>query len=122
MPKITLFTGLLLIATGVGGFAAAGFETKALTALIPAAFGLLIALCGIFAYRESIRIRALHTASTTGLLAFLLPAGRLGMLVAKGEFTWKLGTCMLAAASLIALGYFVICLSSFLKARRARLT
>ena len=121
MPTITVVVGVLLIGTGVGGFAATGFETRAITALIPAAFGLLIAVSGVIAYRDHLRKHALHAASTLALLGFLLPAGRLGMVATKEDFEWALGSYMLLLASVICLGYFLLCLQSFLKARRERL-
>ena len=107
MPFLTVLTGLLLIAAGVGGFAAAGFETRALTALIPAVFGVLIALCGGAAFRQERRKGMLRIATVLGIVGFLVPAGRLGMVIAKGTFELNLGTSMLIAASAICL-LFVI--------------
>lgn len=112
MPKIAQITGALLIATGVGGFAAAGFEASAITALIPAVFGVLIAICGILAERLPLRRRALKAATVLGLLGFLLPASRLGMVIAKGEFAWTLATAMLTLATGICLVFSVLCLSA----------
>jgi 4-amino-4-deoxy-L-arabinose transferase-like glycosyltransferase len=120
MPTVAVFTGLLLLGAGIGGFAAAGFEAKALTALIPAVFGLLIGFCGMLAYRERLRKHALHIASALGLIGFLLPAGRLAMVMSKDSFAWNLGSVMLLVATLICLTFFLLCLQSFIKSRRGR--
>ena len=119
MP-IPLFTGFFLAGMGLVGFAAAGFEAKALTALIPAVFGLLISFCGVLAYRERLRKHALRVASALGLIGFLVPAGRLAMVMSKGSFAWNLGSVMLLVATLICLTFFLLCLQSFIKSRRER--
>ena len=43
------------------------------------------------------------------------------MVATKEDFEWALGSYMLLLASVICLGYFLLCLQSFLKARRERL-
>ena len=120
MPTVAVIVGLLLLAVGVGGFAAAGFASKALTALIPAGFGLLIALCGILASRKRLRKPALHTAAGLALIGFLLPAGRLAMVISRGDFTWKLATVMLGVAAVICLGFLGLSLKSCVETRREK--
>ncbi len=118
MSKAAIFTGLILIIIGFGGFAAAGFEAKAITALIPAFIGFLISLCGWIANQPQKRKHALHAASVLGLLGFILPAGRLGMLITKENFEWKLGSIMLLSASIVSLAFLLLCINSFIQARK----
>jgi len=120
MPKITIITGLVLIAAGVVGFAAAGFDGKAVTALIPAAFGLLIGISGIVARRESARKHAMHVAVIVGLIGFLAAAGRIFGSLTKGSIEWRLSTIMLLVMAVTCLVFVIRCIQSFIAARRDR--
>ena len=122
MPKTTVITGLLLIAAGLGGFAAAGFEGKAITALIPAAFGLLITISGIVAFREGVRKHAMHLAAMFASLGFVAGAGRLISAGTKGSIDWTLSTFMVVFMSVICLVLAIVCVKSFTVARRSRTT
>src|SRR3954463_16025752 len=62
--------GILLILLGVGGFVGTGSAHK--TALIPAYFGLPIAICGLIAQaKPAARMHAMHVAVLVGLLGFI---------------------------------------------------
>ena len=65
MYKTTILFGALLIITGLAGYLGTGSEQK--TALIPAAFGIVILICGLLAANESRRMMAMHIAVLFGL-------------------------------------------------------
>ncbi len=79
MPTTSIVSGVLLILIGIAGyvFSIADGNTS-LTALIPAAFGLLLVVFGALAKsNESLRKHLMHAAVLVGLLGFIIPAWRL---------------------------------------------
>ena len=102
MAKTTIIFGLILIALGILGYT--GAETsptptepdtvaagesaaeaadvekpkKSVTALIPAFVGAIIAVCGVVALSEGMRMHAMHGAVLVGLLGCLAGLGRGG--------------------------------------------
>src|ERR1017187_6065632 len=71
MAKLTIGFGVALIVLGAWGFFGTGSSHS--TALIPAYFGLALAVCGGLAQTENAKQRMLwmHVAVTVGLLGFL---------------------------------------------------
>lgn len=69
MPSITIALGVALIVVGLAGYFLTG--AVSLTALIPAAVGLVIALAGGIARDERKRKHAMHAAVLVALLGFL---------------------------------------------------
>lgn len=70
MPKLAIVIGVLLIAAGLAGYFGAG--RVSLTALIPAAFGLVLAgLGGVGYWKPSGRKHAMHAAAAIALLGLL---------------------------------------------------
>ena len=118
MPSITIALGAALVILGLGGYVLTG--AVSLTALIPAAFGLVIALAGLLARDERKRKHAMHAAVLVALLGFL---GTIrGLLQIGGVFA---GTAARPAATvsqtlmaLLTLGYIVMAVRSFVRARR----
>ena len=105
---------------GVAGYFLTGGVS--LTALIPAAFGLVIALSGVLARDERMRKHAMHAAVFVALLGFL---GSLRGVLQIGEVFD--GTAARPAAvvsqtimAVLTLGYIVIAVRSFVQARRRR--
>ena len=93
-----------------------------MTALIPAAFGLVIALAGLMARDAGKRKHAMHAAVVVALLGFL---GSVRGLLRIGEVF--AGTAARPAAvvsqaimALLTLGYIVIAVRSFIQARANR--
>ena len=91
-----------------------------LTALIPAAFGLVIALAGVLARDDRKRKHAIHAAVVVALLGFL---GSLRGLLQIGDVFN--GTAARPAAvvaqtimAVLTLGYIVLAVRSFVQARR----
>jgi hypothetical protein len=87
------------------------------TALIPAAFGLLLAIFGFAAKsNENLRKHLMHAAVLVALLGFLIPAGRL--LSQIGNIKVSLAVFSQAAMSLICLVFVILSVKSFIDARR----
>ncbi len=121
MPAVTIAYGALLIALGAGFYFGTGQES--VTALIPAFFGLLVVVCGILARREHLLKHAMHGAAALGLLAFLggLPGLlRAFALLGGGEVARRNAVLEQATMALLSLVFVVLCVKSFIDARRAR--
>jgi multisubunit Na+/H+ antiporter MnhF subunit len=121
MPTTTIVTGGLLIVLGLIGFVGTGSSHP--TALIPAAFGLILVLCGFLARNPERRKLFMHIAVTVGLLGFLGTVMGLVKVVrmAAGETMERPEAAQSQAVMAFICGIFVaICINSFIKARRAR--
>ena len=79
MPSTAIVSGILLILVGIAGYAIGVVNDNAsLTAMIPAAFGLLLLILGFVAKsRENLRKHLMHAAVLAGLLGFIIPTARL---------------------------------------------
>ncbi len=123
MAKITMTFGALLILLGFIGYEAPGVHS--LTALIPAAFGLVLGILGVLARtpNQKKRMIVMHIAVTVGLIGFLgtvigiyrfiqMLTGHAVALPAMAEAQ--------ALMSLMMLFYVLLCVRSFIEARRAR--
>jgi len=118
MSSISITCGILLILIGLIGYGY-GMSVGAAspTALIPAAFGLLILLLGVIASKKpNIRKHVMHVAVLIALVGFLLPAIRL--LMKAGELTMSAAVISQAAMSLVCLVFVVLAVRSFIAARR----
>jgi len=121
MTNQTIGYGLALLLLGVGGYLASG--RASLTALIPAAFGVVALACGLVARNEAHRKHAIHVVLIVALLAVLGTArGTVGMV------KWLLGTAPERPMAIVAqtitfvlsVGLVVLGIRSFRAARRAR--
>src|SRR5580765_6732795 len=108
---------MLLIALGVGGYILT--EMKSLTALIPAALGALLIVFGLLARQEKMRMHAMHAAVLIGLIGLI---GGLAMIVkalnAEQINTNSFG--MNIAMAVICGAFVVLCVKSFIDARKRR--
>ena len=124
MAKVTLVFAVLFVAIGLVGFFSTGSTHP--TALIPAALGVLLGIFGALSLSPNPSRRKLfmHINVTLGLLGFLGTA--------MGLFEWirMLGgmavknppaTESKAAMAGLSLIYVILCVRSFIAARRARL-
>jgi hypothetical protein len=123
MAKITVLFGVVLIILGGASFVLTG--NKFPTSLIPAAFGILLITFGRMAETPVAKRRMLfmHIAVTVGLLGFLATAQSLFQVVQlfKGKlFPYPAAIEEKAAMSALMLIYVVLCVRSFITARRAR--
>ena len=122
MAKITIGLGLVLIVLGLGGYFGTG--RVSVTALIPALFGLPLLILGLVARNERRRKTAMHIAVGIGLLGF---AGtvpglmKLPVLLTGGELArGPTAVAVQAAMAIVCLVFVLLCVWSFIKARRAR--
>ena len=120
MPTITLALGVALIVLGLAGYFLSG--AVSLTALIPAGFGVVLALAGVMARNERMRKHAMHAAVLVALIGFL--GSIRGALQIGAYFD---GTAARPAAVLsqtimavLTLGYIVMAVRSFVQARASR--
>lgn len=118
MPFTAIVFGALLVLTGVVGYIHGVMNDKAsLTAFIPVAFGLVIAILGFVARgRESLRKHLMHGAVVVGLLGFLFPAGRLASKFSELTLSAAVVSQLVMAA--LCLVFVLLCVRSFIAARR----
>jgi len=123
LAKLTIVFGILLIALGATAFVLLGHHPHT---LIPAAFGLLLALFGALANSPDPKRRMLfmHIAVTIGLLGFLgtIP-GIIGVFqMAAGHAIARPDAAKVQAImGTLCLIFVLLCVRSFIQARRTRL-
>ncbi len=123
MAKLTVLFGILLILLGGASFLLTGHKFP--TSLIPVAFGILLVTFGSLAETPQTRKRMLfmHIAVTVGLLGFLATAPAIfsAFQLFKGKlFPYPAAIEEKAAMSLLMLIYVLLCVRSFISARRTR--
>jgi hypothetical protein len=119
VPHISVIFGLLLIALGVGGFVGTGSEH--LTALIPAGFGLALALLGVVALKDSLRKHAMHLAAMVGLIGAVGGAVMVVLPLVTGTGIQRpVAYSCQAALTVLCLVFVGLCVNSFVQARRRR--
>ena len=118
MPGLTIAFGLILIVLGVAAYFGSGRASP--TALIPSFVGALLLVCGVVARSPGARKHAMHGAAAVGLLGFLAAAGRLGMAFARGTAPTGWALASLALMALLCLVFVLLCVRSFVEARRSR--
>src|SRR5947209_5548689 len=104
MPFATIISGILLVVIGVAGYVyGLSTEHASPTALIPAAFGLLLVILGgmCAAAAEGTQKHLVHAAMTVALIGFVLIAGRLIIKIA--DITWSAAVLSLFVMSVICL-------------------
>lgn len=123
MAKITITFGILLMLLGLIGYEAPVIHS--LTALIPAAFGLVLLVLGILARTENQKKRmiVMHIAVTVGLIGFLGTVMGIYHFIRMETGHFVAIPAMVEAQtvmSLMMLFYVLLCVRSFIEARRAR--
>jgi hypothetical protein len=135
LAKVTLVFAALLIALGLAGFLGTG--SAHYTALIPAAFGLILGLFGYLAMSpdESRRKLCMHVNVTVALLGFLAGgflAVKSGLLILTAfkesglefqDFEMPMNAWFAfgskAILAVLLLIYVILCVRSFIAARRS---
>ena len=122
MAKITVVFAVLLIALGLIGYFGTGAQHA--TALIPTWFGAALGMCGLLAMSpdEGRRKLFMHISVTLGLVGFL----GVGIesirgyvaLVRRQSDTIALASKLTMTGLLLV--YVILCVRSFIAARRAR--
>jgi hypothetical protein len=122
VASTTIALGAALIVLGLAGYGLTG--AASLTALIPAAFGLLLVLAGAIARDDRWRMHAMHAAVLIALLGFLGSfRGVLGLgKVFDGTAVRPAAIVSQTIMAVLTLIYIVIAVRSFIHARRARRT
>jgi hypothetical protein len=120
MTTIGIGCGILLILVGLVGYGY-GLSTghASLTALIPAAFGIAIAVLALIGRaNDNLRKHAMHVAVFFGLIGFILPTARI--LSNLGTFTWSAASIAQIAMAFVCLDFVILSVKSFIDARRSR--
>lgn len=126
MVKLVFAYAVLLILMGFAFFGFVqwrdGAEAKGLTALIPAYLGAVVLVAACAALIPKWRMHAMHAAVLLGVLGML--AGGMG---ARGAVRWisgdevrPLAILQQLAMGAVSLAFVVMCIKSFIAARRAR--
>lgn len=120
MPITSIIFGVLLIIIGAVGYVHGIMNDKAsFTALIPAFFGIVIALLGLAAQaKESLRKHLMHAAVLVGLIGFLASAGRLASKFS--DIAMTPAYIAQIAMAVVCLLYVIFAVRSFIAARKAR--
>ena len=120
MASTTVGLGLALIILGLAGYFLTG--AASVTALFPAAFGIVIVVAGFIGRDERRRKHAIHVAVVVALIGLL---GSVRGLLQIGDFF--AGTAARPAAvvsqvimAVLTLGYVILAVRSFIVARRSR--
>ena len=121
MAKVTILFGVLLFLLGVVVWVATGRHAP--TALIPAYVGIVLSILGLLARTENQKRRMLvmHIAVTLALLGFLGTAKSIWDFIEleRGEpFARPIAVEDKAVMSMMLLIYVLLCVRSFIKARR----
>ena len=118
MPSTAIIFGALLILTGIVGYVHGMMNDNAsLTALIPAAFGLVLALLGLAAQSmENLRKHLMHAAVMLALIGFIVPAVRL-VTKFNGMSAAAISQLVMAVLCLV---FVVLSVRTFIAARGAR--
>jgi hypothetical protein len=123
MARLTILFGIVLILLGGFGYIATGSHFP--TALIPSYVGIVLAVCGFFAHTPETRRRMLfmHIAVTIGLLGFLGTAKSIVdffLMIGGRQYAHPSAVEEKAAMAVLLLVFVILCVRSFVAARRAR--
>lgn len=123
MAKVTLVVAVLLIALGLAGFLGTGSQHP--TALIPTWFGVVLGIFGFLAISPSEKRRKLfmHVNVTIGLIGFLGAAVKgitgYGNARSAGLEPDRIALASQGAMAALLLIYVLLCVRSFIDARRS---
>jgi len=117
-----IYCGIVLILIGVAGYVyGLSIGHASPTALIPAAFGLLIALfSAIGRAKESLRMHMMHVAVLIGLIGLIIPAYR--VLSKISSISLSAAVVTQVAMAVVCLIFVILCVQSFISARRDRVS
>jgi len=120
MIKLTLTFGAIEILLGLVAFLGTG--RAHFTALIPAAFGLLLVVAGLVARKDSLRKHAMHGAAMVGLLG---AAGTFSSILKINSLLSGTAERPVAVITqqiffVLSVTFLVLCVRSFIAAKKAR--
>ena len=120
MPLQTIILAIILILLGAGAYVGSGMAS--VTALIPSFFGVAFLVCGALAFKQGLRKHVMHVAALLALLGI----GGAGMGFAKlpslfdGTAERPMAIIVQCIMSVLLVVYLVLCIRSFINARKAR--
>jgi drug/metabolite transporter (DMT)-like permease len=118
----TIVCGVLLVAVGLVGYTQQDPEHVSPTALIPAAIGAVLMLCGALAFSDKLRKHVMHLAAMVGLLGAIggfMPLQR--QLKNSDTFDPLKPSAISGELMILICVVFVgLCVRSFIAARKAR--
>jgi uncharacterized membrane protein (UPF0136 family) len=118
----TIVCGVLLVADGVIGYVQQESGSASPTALIPAAIGGVLLVCGLLAFKDNLRKHVMHLAVLVGLLGALggfMPLIR--QYNKNNSFDPAIPSAVSGEIMILVCGIFVaLCVKSFIDARKAR--
>lgn len=118
MTNTAIISGVILILIGVAGYLN-GYSTghASWTALIPAFFGVALAILGAIGKQsEGLRKHVMHVAVLIGLLGFIAPLAQ--MIVRGVGLSMSPAVLSSLATALVCLVFVVLSIKSFRDARR----
>ena len=120
MPTTAIWFGRILILLGIVGYGYGLLNPPASpTALIPAGFGLILMILGhVSQSKENLRKHLMHVAVLVGLIGFIVPLVRI--LSKVNDLKLSFPFVLQAAMSVICLTFVILCVRSFVTARRLR--
>lgn len=120
MPATTIALGAALTVLGIASYVLT--NAVSVTALIPAAFGIVLIAIGVIAQNERLRMHAMHAAVLVALLGFVGSfRGLLGIgKVLDGTAVRPAAIVAQTIMALLTLGYVILAVRSFVQARRRR--
>lgn len=122
MPPITVGFGLILIVLGAGFYVGTG--SSSMTALIPSFVGSVFVLLGALGFKEGLRKHVMHAAAALALIGFVGTAAmgfpKLFKHLSGGEVERPAAAIEQSLMSLLCLVFVILCVRSFIAARRAR--
>ncbi len=116
MAQTSIGFGIAMIVLGLGGYFGSGMVS--MTALIPAVFGVVLVILGFVAKNESLRKHAMHGAALVGLLGISSAMRPIKALAAGADFSFPILMQLLMAG--LSAVFLILCVQSFIAARRAR--
>jgi hypothetical protein len=122
----TKIIGAILVALGLYAFLngtpnpESGGVSK--TALIPAVFGGVLMICGLLAHQEKLRKHVMHIAALVGVLGIFGGFMPIILTIAGGKELEITKPSILSGLlmTLLCLVFVVLCVKSFIDARKAR--
>jgi uncharacterized membrane protein HdeD (DUF308 family) len=115
LAKFSIAFGVALILVGIGGF----IPNHAPTAMIPAYLGIILILCGLIAMNPAYRMHAMHAAVTLALIGCIAAGWRLAVSLSKPAID-SVAVSSQSLMTVLCAIFVVLCVRSFIAARRAR--
>lgn len=119
MPKLTISTGVLLVAVGIIGYLVSMVNgTDHWTAFIPSIIGILLLIGGVIALKNTkLGVHIGMVIAVLGALSMAMPLQGLGDLFA-GEAERPAAVVSALATVLVLVAYIAVGVRSFIRARR----